>query len=796
DGTLSICNPKPAGGGDTGGYADGAPDVDPATGFYVTDRIDAETRRATSQNLSALAKLSLRATDKQQGQLTLIAVPSSGESPGIYGLPSTATRSSGLTTDVAARWTAKLNDDRTEVEGTLAWHRSTFHSGARDAALDRQPREILQNGNLGTLAGLGGESALTTEKCQDGGSLDPYPYITNCPMASLPYAIGGPGAIADDREERRTLKLAATHRLTLFGDHELKAGLDYEDDRKVGSRIYSGGRFIQNSIPGSIRVTRWVQLAGPDDHDARFDETCRTPDPDAVVGGESKAFGCDFIDGTPGTPGTRIDGRTSNWAAYLRDSWRPLANLTLNAGVRYEEQRLLYAADLRGKVDALTGNLIGDTAMNLRGNFAPRLGAIYDPTSEGRAKLFVAWGRFFEAIPMDINDRSFGGEVSYTQTFDGSGMTRPCGATDPRVGGPLGSNCTGTPASESLLGSSGVLVAPGIKAEYLDETILGAEFQLNKHLAIGVAYQNRRLGRVIEDVSTDGAQTYVIANPGEWSATEEKALEARLAHTDDPAIKRRLANELALYKGIRVFDKPSRDYDAIELTLSHRATRGLYLQGSYTYAHTRGNYPGSASYDNGQVDPNISSQYDLVELLANRKGPLPQDRPHSIKLDGYYAFDVGRGQALTVGARARAISGAPINALGAHYLYGADESFLLPRGSLGRTAIEHSFDLHLSYGKQLNTRGLAAEVFVDLFNLYNNQGTFGVDETYAPAFGGHGQNNVNPISGGTYEDLIWAKSTDASGGETSTPTSRNPNFKNPTQRYAPTSAQVGFRLSF
>jgi hypothetical protein len=128
----------------------------------------------------------------------------------------------------------------------------------------------------------------------------------------------------------------------------------------------------------------------------------------------------------------------------------------------------------------------------------------------------------------------------------------------------------------------------------------------------------------------------------------------------------------------------------------------------------------------------------------------------------------------------------PINALGPHYLYGPDESFLLPRGSMGRTELEHGVDLHVGY-----RRG-RAEVYADIFNIYNHQGVFNVDETYAPAMNG----GVNPISGGAYEDLIWAKKTDANGNETAAPTPRNPNFGRPIARYAPASAQVGFRVTF
>ena len=803
NGELSGCDPRLT---SQGGNADGAADVDPATGFYVTDELDRRTIEGTSRTFSALGKLNLVVTPEHQAQLSVIAVPTESERAGLYGLPSSGGRSTGLTTDAALRWTSKLGGGATDIEALVAWHRSTARSGAIDPALDDQPRQILRDGNLGTWSALGGEDPATAQGCADGGSGDPYIGITNCPMASVPYAIGGPGALTRDREDRKMARLTVTHRAHLLGSHELKAGLDVVRDAKDTARLYSGGAFLENSIGGGqVRVTRWVQLAPPGSDDPRFDQVCRTPDPTPGATAGSIEFACDHLGGTEGAPGTRVEGETLDGAAFLRDSWRIRRNLTFNAGVRYEEQRMRYARAQRNTTDALTGEQLGTDAMSLRGNWAPRLGLIWDPTGIGAAKVFAAWGRFFESIPMDINDRSFGGEVSYVQTFQTGGTAPPCGPSDPRLGGPDGTGCltpTGSPTDEQLLGSSGVLVAPGLRAQFMDEALAGVEYQLAPDLKVGVTYQHRVLGRVIEDVSTDGAQTYIIANPGEWSRAEEDKLEARIAATEDAADRGRLERQLALYRGIRSFDRPARSYDALEITVARRFARGLFTQASYTYSRTVGNYPGSVSYDNGQIDPNISSQYDLIELLANRHGKLPQDRPHAIKLDAHYTADLGRRSALTLGTRIRMMSGSPTNALGAHYLYGPDESFLLPRGQLGRSAIEHGVDLHVAYARQLG-EGVTAEVFADIFNVYDKQGAAELDRTYAPAVrtasaagGGGSPNNVNPISGGTYEDLVWAKASDANGVETTTPTARNPNFGRPVSRYAPTSARLGFRIRF
>jgi outer membrane receptor protein involved in Fe transport len=823
NGELSGCDPRLA---SQGGFADAAADVDPATGFFITKDLDTEIRSQTSQGYNILGKINYAHNAQNQGQIALQALPYSSKSPGIFGPAVTGFKAEQLTTDISAKWTSKFNDNKTEIEAVIGWHREGFNSDAFDPIFANDPRQILVDGSLGVWAPTGAgtgfpESGATNQGCRNmeqGGTNDEFPFIDNCPMDATAYVIGGPGSISRDVQERRSARLGITQRLKAAGSHEFKAGMDIENNLSNQARLFTGGAFIQNFVNSNfVIVDRWVQLrgAGTTMEDPRFDNKCRTPDPDPNGTGGTVEFDCDYLSGELGAPGTQIAGNTLNWSAYLRDSWQIQPNLTLNAGLRYEDQRLRYAGFLQNRTDPLTGNKLGKNAMELTGNWAPRLGLLYDWTKEGRSKVYTHWGRFYESIPMRINDRSFGGEVLFEQLFDSSGGA--CGPRDDGIGGVNGKGCLADPNvvgdQEFLIGASGVLVAPGIKSQYMDEIIAGFEYEILEDLKVGVSYQNRRMGRVIEDVSTDGASTYIIANPGEWDKGEQTKLENRISQVDATCMaegpssascgeRDRLSRDLELYKGIRLFDKPRRDYNALQFTLTRRFSKQLYVQGSYTYSKTAGNYPGLISYDNGQVDPNISSQYDLIELLANRIGPLNTDRPHYIKLDGYYTFDFKKNGALTVGTRLRALSGIPTNALAAHYLYGANESFLLPRGQLGRTDFEHGLDVHLGYGRQLS-KNYKLEVFLDLFNMYNRQGQAGIDDNYAPTFrlsepGGAGgtRQAANPVSGGTYEDLMWVKTIDSDGNETSTPIGTNPNFRNTTGRYAPGNARIGLRLTF
>src|SRR5206468_4487375 len=121
-----------------------------------------------------------------------------------------------------------------------------------------------------------------------------------------------------------------------------------------------------------------------------------------------------------------------------------------------------------------------------------------------------------------------------------------------------------------------------------------------------------------EDGSFDDGDHYFLFNPGRrggGETTEDKAC-------NDPAIG--------------CFGPARRYYRAIEFTATKRFSKNYQFIASYVYSSLIGNYEGLFRNDNGQSDANITSLFDLVSLLANAYGRLPNDRPHQFKLNGSY----------------------------------------------------------------------------------------------------------------------------------------------------------------
>jgi outer membrane receptor protein involved in Fe transport len=129
----------------------------------------------------------------------------------------------------------------------------------------------------------------------------------------------------------------------------------------------------------------------------------------------------DFLLGLPGqfrrtTTNQAQDGVGYLYAAYAQDEWRPLSNLTVTAGVRYElaqpfedkngalnafhpgKQSVRFPDAPAGLVYPGDPGIPDGTYATDKNNFAPRLGLVCDPFGRGRTTIRAAWGVFYDAL--------------------------------------------------------------------------------------------------------------------------------------------------------------------------------------------------------------------------------------------------------------------------------------------------------------------------------------------------------------------------------------------------------------
>ena len=767
---------------------DGVADIDPKTGFTVRELVSKRDIGTNSRTYYFTAKLTGAISQNHQWQVTAFGNPESDVAfAGTVRDPGSATEKIDQGAyDISAKWTSKFNEGKTQFDAVVGFHNGYNRASPTNPAQDVPAVQYVYTRSLYDFQNLEG----SINGCHDSPSAtmatadDPYPKIINCP--ALNYIDQGLGFLEDRTNNRTSAVLALTQRVKALGQHVFKVGLDVELSTYDSGRRFTGGAFVTKDAADTIDpMTGMVADYGTFtlQQYLTYDNNGTVPcgiDANGDGVGDAK---CKVI------PQLNADTNDRSIAGYIQDQWQILPNLTVNAGVRIEQQIGYVAGFLQNTKAPDTGEVIGEKGFQLDNLIAPRIGFIYDPTQEGKSKVFGHWGRFYENIPMDMNVRAFGGETLRSTVLgtDQSGNSNNSCPFD--HGSPmLVMNVLQCPAGPTQALGGGVnYVAPGMQGQYTQELIFGGEYEILPDFTIGANYVHRTLPVVIEDMSTNGGQSYFIGNPSENFDSEAAKLDAQAMATSDPNLKALYESRAAQLRVVKTFDPPSRNYDALQITAKKRPTGNSLIQASYTYSRAKGNYPGLFSTETNQLDPNITSMYDLPDLMPNRYGASGLDRPHNLKVDGFYQFDLKQLGILITGVSFRAQSGIPHNTLAAHPVYGLDESYLLPRGALYRSPATTQLDTHISYGRQLS-RTMRVEGFIDIFNLLNSQTETDTDERYTT-------NASQPIVGGDSNDLLHAKRTSL-GRQTSTIITPNLNFGKTSARQAPLTGQLGFRLTF
>jgi len=751
---------------------DGTPDPG-AGGFARNEELGRRRIGLDQRTLFFTSKVSYAASPEHGGAVAVFGNPSQGDQlvddfavgPD-QALMFDRRQGSAVAT---ASWTSRFFDRRTEVHASAGYlagwdvQRPMMAGGDDQSFRFAVPRSLTDFERFEDLPGA----------CRDGTTGDPYPLIVNCPVIN--YQVGGVDLYTNDHTRRATGAVSASHLFELGGSHLLAGGADLAENSGVSARAFSGGtRWWLLDLGGGFEApTRW-HLVQPE---AGGGVPCGTDWNGDGVGDTACGYDPD---------GLRASTRTRDVGAYLQDTYRPFAELAIEAGVRWDRQALGAADEVAGELDPVSLERIGDDAVVLN-DWSPRIGAIYDWTGEGRSRVFAHWGRYYEAIPLDLNARGFSGEVIDIAILDQTGgLTGSAGCGDPMQ--PASYDCD--PAG--LLGGQQVggnrLVAPGTRSQYMDEVVAGVEVEVVRDLKVGITGTYRDLGRALEDLSPDGGTTFVIGNPGEFDRGAVDDLRARAMAATDTAEAARLEFLAGAYESVGDFDRAKRTYEAVELSAVKFFSDDFMARATYTLSRLRGNYPGLFSPDTDQLDPNFTSMYDLPELMGNRYGPLPGDRPHAFKAEGYYRLGLGADDSVVVGARARGAVGRPSGALGSHISYGQGETFVLPRGSGERAPWQTAFDLHAAYGRKL-PRGMAVEGFVNVFNLFDQQPATRLDEIYT-------FDVVKPVIGGDADDLAHVKKSGPDGRTINEQVSVNPNYGNPIESQLPLAVQIGARLTF
>jgi hypothetical protein len=392
-------------------------------------------------------------------------------------------------------------------------------------------------------------------------------------------------------------------------------------------------------------------------------------------------------------------------AVYLQDTWRVTDRLALNAGLRWSGQYLIGES--------------GRTAISFPDEWQPRVGFNWDLGREKAQRVFGSYGRFYLTIPTNMAVFWF---VDYTAIYSSY-------STDPRQPGAIADDVVnGTTLEGDVLRYTRQL--QGLETENIDEFTIGYERALGSRNKVTLRGIRRHLRSDFQygfDLSRD--PYWVLGTPGK--------------------------------NDFDFLPPPKREYAALEVS-AEGTWRRVGYRASYVLSRSYGNNPGLFDSDFGYAVPGRKYTFAMPYQAENSSGPLPNDHTHVFKLSTSYRTHID----VTCGAFFTFETGAPVNDFAAGPDWPQWPSFVVPRGSAGRTPALWNLDLRLAYDLPANL-GPRTSIQLDVLHVGNPRGTTRVDE--------------------------WHYQTVDSNGNPATP---NPNYKQPTAYQPPMALRLGMEMSF
>ena len=407
----------------------------------------------------------------------------------------------------------------------------------------------------------------------------------------------------------------------LGGDHEFKAGIEWERNRG------DWGFYMKQPLT-------WYYYNGNPYYWRAQNNGQRDP----VYGDGRLTYHAIGV-----TPGSSYQcGITSRIGGFLQDSFR-VKRLTLNAGLRLDHIKAWSPGRTKGAAIDPVALSIGDIyfkpvyGINPYGEItydtwenafpygvfvSPRVGLTYDLFGNHRTALKASFARQAEPFPTGV----FSGMYPLTWrsfTFNWWDLNEN-GRPDPL---PIDDYKEALGASPLVMISDAYLRAidPNVKPPYVDDLNIGVEQELFKDFQFSIHYIIKKRGNILGRVLWD-------EKSGRYWYTYEKAKEWWIPfRTIVPAYGIFPAKEITLYflsnnapaQFFRLTNIPeaSWKYRTLEIAFNKRMSNGWQLGGSINFSRSKGNFPVT-----------IGSMYSFgafsnANSFVNSYGDLPGSRP-------------------------------------------------------------------------------------------------------------------------------------------------------------------------
>jgi hypothetical protein len=354
------------------------------------------------------------------------------------------------------------------------------------------------------------------------------------------------------------------------------------------------------------------------------------------------------------------------FSGFIQDTWSPTSRMTFNIGFRFDRQEgiLKKQGQERTPVEFPPGSgTIYDPRLHetikpiVWNTLAPRLGAAFDLTGDGKTALKVSFSRYYIANIMQwfvtVNPNSF---ISWRVHYIINDGTDPNYPIDPN--NPL-TRLRPNPARlmYSFSATAGATMDPNLKSPYLDEFIIGIEREILANTRFGVRYIRKWDRNLIEDVDINRLNLNfykalysvkghdAIFDPGCWYVFAP--VTATDPWNNQTVTFWRRTDNLATPSRSFITNPPgaNRDYDGVEVTLNKRFSNRWSAMVSYVWQKSRGligtdfddSWSGASYFNDPNAHINAMGNFGY-ERRNQFKVQAMWQGPWGIMISGYYRF--------------------------------------------------------------------------------------------------------------------------------------------------------------
>lgn len=405
---------------------------------------------------------------------------------------------------------------------------------------------------------------------------------------------------------------------------------------------------------------------------------------------------------------------------FVQDTWRPIANLTIKPGVRFDNVKL--------------DNAVGERVADMD-RWQPRFGVAWDISGNAKYVARASYGRFMDPTALTIAtfanglddirheyntmeylcNAGFTCDINFLETLFGESQEWTNGEGYDYVLFDTRDTTVYEPAQTLDQAGLGNLQTP-----YADELILAFEMQVAPETSFEITYVDKKTEMLIEDTCSNNTWVWDSSVPA--PSIDDQSTWT----TSEGCTNYVISNHDYLY----------RDYTAI---IGKFESRGDWWHGlfSWTHADSKGNNSSTAawSYARGEIDTYPVNFYNIDGYLGDHRedrlkasGYVLLPKSWTIGLDGYWSA-VGH---ITTQSLCSSYSGAAqevkdFYGIGDEALemcnfeggvWGGYDIFLEPRGN---TTTKSTWNVDLSVSKAFTVGPTDMSLIFSVYNLFDRE---------------------------------------------------------------------------